>query len=114
VLELHHSAAARAVVCERCHCQAAPQTTAAAWRYRPPRPTRPPNPSRYAQLHTRVWNRLALEGSVLILDVGHIVATCPVCGAGLISVRFLNTDPPRIRTRGCTDGCTDQLVLEQL
>jgi len=75
-------------------------------------PRRKPTP--YERLHTRVWDRLKLEGEVFVIRVGQIVGRCPVCGRGVVCVRFIPTDPPRIRQDGCTDGCTGELVEQAL
>jgi len=81
----------------------------------PPRRREPRRkPTAYERLHTRVWGRLALEGEVFVTRVGQIVGRCPVCGHGVVCVMFIPTDPPRIRTEGCTDGCSPELVAQVL
>jgi hypothetical protein len=82
-----------------------------------PRPKpRPPRPklSPFAKLHARVWDRLALEGEVFLLGLNHIAGWCPVCGAGALEIRFIDTDPPRVRQDGCDDGCSPELVAQVL
>jgi len=73
-----------------------------------------PKPSAFSKLHTRVWDRLALEGEVFLLGLRHIAGRCPVCKVGTLEIRFINTDPPRIRQNGCDDGCTQELVAQAL
>jgi hypothetical protein len=51
---------------------------------------------------------------VFLLSTGYIAGWCPVCGAGTVTVRFIDADPPRIRQNGCSDGCPPELVAQAL
>lgn len=122
--ELHVSQAAGGVVCcERCHVRAAPPASPAAqrYRYRPPRAKRR-EPSAYERLFERVYRALQAAGVARhgsewgVFGLGDpqlpLMGYCPVCGAGTVAIRLLNTDPPRLRTAGCSSGCSPDLISD--
>ena len=122
--ELAYSHAAGAIVCEACHCTVAPLASAAARRYRRPKPPPPPKPSRYAQLVEEVITALQRAGEEVTgsrwaigglgSGTGRFTGYCPVCAVGLVDLQILNTDPPRVRTDGCSNGCSSDLIWDTL
>jgi hypothetical protein len=122
---LHYSHAVGGVCCLRCHCKAAPPASKAARRWKPPpRPAPPPPPKEdsYAWLVNRIYERLhAMTDTVIPYadGTGRILAGCPVCGTGSLTLQLLDR-PPRFRfqsSRGddvCSDGCAAEYVYEAL
>jgi hypothetical protein len=112
------------VVCERCHCRAAPPASPAARRYRRPKPPPPSKPGRYAQLVDDVLTALkrssmevtGWEWSIggLGSGEGRFTGWCPVCGAGLVDIQVIRADPPDARTEGCAAGCPSDLIFNTL
>jgi hypothetical protein len=45
---------------------------------------------------------------------GRLMGYCPACGLGCVAVQILNTDPPRARTDGCSNGCSTDLIWGSL
>lgn len=43
-----------------------------------------------------------------------LMGYCPVCRRGTVSIYLLDTDPPRPRTDGCTDGCSPDLIFDAI
>jgi hypothetical protein len=43
-----------------------------------------------------------------------LMGYCPVCRIGVVAIYLLATDPPRLRTEGCSDGCTPDLIFDAL
>ena len=119
--EVHWSEAARLWLCEGCYCRTPGArfvaTPGRAVKLPPPPPTRP---SPFARLHSRVYgalDRAAREagcGKFCVFGVGDpdlpLTGYCPVCGTGTVAIRLLDTDPPRMRTEGCSDGCSADLI----
>jgi hypothetical protein len=111
-------------VCEACHCRAAPAPGGASRRPRRPKPPPAPKPTRYAELVGDVLAALkrssmeatGWEWSIGGLGTGKGVyhGWCPVCADGLVEIRVLNTDPPRARTPGCSNGCSPDLLYDAL
>ena len=109
-------------MCEACHCRAAPASGGAARRYRRPKPPPPPKPTRYAALVGDVLaalKRSSMEATGWEWSIGGLGAGegrytgwCPVCARGLVDIQILNTDPPRARTDGCTNGCSPDLICD--
>jgi hypothetical protein len=110
--ELHHSTAAGRVCCERCHCDAAPPATAVV--ARPAPRYRPPRPAAYTRVVYRVWEALAAEGRVFYPVPGQLVGWCPACHLGTVTIHIIDGDPPRVRLRPCSDGCTEALIAKAL
>lgn len=70
---------------------------------------------RFLRLVDRTWDRLIEQGlTVHYISRCHIASYCPVCVTGTISIRFIESDPPRIRMDGCTAGCTAEDIAERL
>jgi hypothetical protein len=43
-----------------------------------------------------------------------LMGWCPACGNGTVSIRLIAGAPPRLRTDGCSDGCSPDLILDAL
>jgi hypothetical protein len=83
-----------------------------------------PAPTPYARLFRRVYAALEAAGIAVrddeffVFGLGDplmpLIGYCPACLAGIVAIRLLNTDPPRIRTEGCTAGCPPDLIYDEL
>jgi hypothetical protein len=85
---------------------------------------RPRERSPYARLHQRAYAALQSAGVMVhgypwgVFGLGDprlpLMGWCPVCRAGTVDIWLLDTDPPRLRTDGCTNGCSPDLIFDAL
>lgn len=119
--EAYWSEAARLWLCEACYCRTAgSRFSATPGRVVKLPPLPPYKPTAFARLHSRVYaalDRAAHEvgcGKFCVFGVGDpdlpLMGYCPVCSTGTVAIRLLDTDPPRMRTDGCSDGCSAELI----
>ena len=114
--ELHFSHAAGDVCCERCHFDAAPLGSVTARSYRPPSAPATPKSSARVQLAERALSALERRGVAfpLVDGTGTLLGRCPACALGTVTLRVIDGDPPRVRSRGCSDGCSAAAVIGAL
>jgi hypothetical protein len=106
--ELNYSIAAGGVVCERCHCDAAPPTRARTPRFRSPKP--PPRPE-WVQHRFAIVDALIADGAFFYLGADHVAGRCPRCSMPL-GVRFLGRTTDVDVT--CHGGCDPVDVIRWL
>ena len=78
-------------------------------------PRRQDERTRFHRLVDRTWEGLANRGvTVHYLSRTHISCRCPICVRGIVSIHFIESDPPQIDIDhdGCTAGCTAREIME--
>jgi hypothetical protein len=74
-------------------------------------------PTDFHRLVDRAWDRLKDQGlTVHYISRCHIASYCPICVYGTVSIRFIESEPPRIRIEGggCTAGCEARDIARRL